>query len=319
MSPTTVIITSAGTASAVNVLKSLRLQHELPLRLVALDADYMAAGLHLADAHHVIPKATDPSYFREVLRVIELEQAAVFIPVYSREIATVVRDRQRLERSGVRMLLPSIETFETCDNKERWNLFATSLGLRIPRCLTEEDLRQPESLAFPLFAKPRVASSSTGAVRLDDLEDLLYQARKTSGLMVQEFISGAETTIDVFCDTLHNPLVISPRLRLATKSGQSVKAKTTSADPFRAIVETVCRAVRMVGVCNFQFISNDKESVLIEVNPRYAAGGLMATVMAGANIPLMVVKTALGLPISPSETKARVGLSMSRYWEEVFF
>ncbi|MBL7105571.1 MAG: hypothetical protein ISS18_14690, partial [Bacteroidales bacterium] len=51
--------------------------------------------------------------------------------------------------------------------------------------------------------------------------------------------------------------------------------------------------------------------------PRYAAGGLMLTVNAGANLPLLALKIMLDIPISNKELNHTPNKVMTRYWQEI--
>jgi len=157
-------------------------------------------------------------------------------------------------------------------------------------------------------------------VRLEDADDLAYHRKKHPDAIIQEFVAGTEVTVDVFCGADGVPRVVSPRVRLATKAGQSTKGVTIDPAPFAAPVKKICTELKLIGVSNFQFIVPAKgEPVLIEVNPRFAAGGLMLTVRAGANLPWLVLKSALGMPVSPEECRVRPGVRMSRFWDEVYW
>jgi biotin carboxylase len=64
-----------------------------------------------------------------------------------------------------------------------------------------------------------------------------------------------------------------------------------------------------------QFIKSNGRYFFIDFNPRYAAGGLMLTVMAGANIPLMSIQLMMGRRFSVPSIQPN--LIMTRYWEEI--
>ena len=112
--------------------------------------------------------------------------------------------------------------------------------------------------------------------------------------------------------------MVAPRLRLSTKGGQSVKGRTIDNKDFLLPVEALCQALSHIGVCNIQFKKTNTGLVLLEMNPRYAAGGLMLTVHAGANIPLLAPKEMLGVKIDAAECQVKTNVVMSRYWEELF-
>ncbi|HEY4799422.1 MAG TPA: ATP-grasp domain-containing protein, partial [Bacteroidia bacterium] len=128
---------------------------------------------------------------------------------------------------------------------------------------------------------------------------------------------GEEITVDVFCNSVSKPLVISPRIRLAVKSGQTVKGETIDSVRFIDAVQKICGLVQMKGVCNIQFFLSKGQLIFLEINPRFAAGGLMLTVAAGANIPLLVLKSILNFDVDEVECQVKKGLKMTRYWEEI--
>lgn len=315
---TTVLVTSAGTASAINIIKSLR-RADGAVRTVAVDADASAAGLRLADAYRVVPKAASPDYIPALLDIAAAEGVSALYAVYSREIQTISEKQQTFHDRGIVTLLAPPDTIALCNDKSQISAIASRAAVRSPRAYTPEGALALDADAYPLFAKPLVGSSSVGAMRLNDRSELEQYMRSHSETVVQEFVDGPEVTVDVFCNRDSEAMVIAPRLRLSTKAGQSVKGKTIPNERFVQPVRAICKTLRMVGTCNFQFILDAEELVLIEVNPRYAAGGLMLTVEAGANIPLLALKEMLGLPIAREECEVRSGVMMSRYWEEVFW
>ncbi|MFA6570948.1 MAG: ATP-grasp domain-containing protein [Bacteroidota bacterium] len=314
-----ILISSAGTASAINVIKSLRLQTQIPVKLIALDADELAAGLRLADKFYIVPRADSKDYIATIIEIAKKENAVVFLPIYSGEIQLISEHSDYLKEYGLLTLLPEPDTIALCNNKNLTADFLSANNILSPKAYSTNELKEISDSDFPLFVKPHNGSSSNNTFRVESRKELDFYLSKFPDLVVQQFIEGEEVTVDVFCNRTSEALVVAPRMRISVKSGQSVKAKTLDNSAFAEPVSRICRLLKMVGVCNMQFILNEKGMYFIEVNPRYAAGGLMLTVNAGANIPLLVLKEILGLPIQPDECKTKTDVFMSRYWEEVFW
>lgn len=314
-----IIVTSAGTASAISVIKALKGQNEVLVNIIAVDLDPMAAGLFLADEFEIVPPATDKDYIPTLIRISERTGAKILIPIYSKEIKIISEQSSFLKQRGLHVMLSNPEAIEVCNNKSLMYNIALELGLNVPKFYESSKISEVLESELPLFAKPNSGSSSTGAERVDSLQRLneLHLSRKD--LIFQQFINAQEVTVDVFCDENSDAKVIAPRLRLATKSGQSVKGKTIDNAIYINPVKLVCKRLGIRGVCNVQFFVLENELMFIEVNPRFAAGGLMLTVKAGANIPLILVKTILGLPIRNEEYDTKKNLVMTRYWEEIIF
>ncbi len=308
---TSVLVTSAGTASAINVIKALRLQQEHAVRLVAVDADETAPGLYLADAREIVPRCSHPDYIPTLLRLCERHRIRALFPIYSAEIAVVADHADQFGRCGIGLLLAKPDTLRLCNDKRRMYGVVAALGISAPRTLDDES-----GIRFPLFAKPNTASGTEGAGQINDATDWAYFKAKHPDFVFQEFVHGKEYTVDILCDAASHLVVCSPRLRLATKAGQSVKGRTVSEPRLTDLCARICQAIGMVGPCNIQFIQREEEFVFIEMNPRYAAGGLMLTVHAGANTPLLVLRLMLGENVVPPTVRS--GITMLRYWEETF-
>lgn len=314
-----VLITSAGTASAINVIKSLKRQKELDLFLIAVDADILAPGLRLADKYFIVPRIEDVDYTDKLISICKENNIHILIPIYSKEMGIIAEKSGHLESVGIKVLLPSVETIKICDNKKRFWEFCLEKNIITPRVYDEQEAFKLSDDKFPLFAKMISGSGSTGAQKIEGNEELKYFLKKFPGMILQNFIDGQEVTVDIFCNKEYNPIVISPRLRLMTKSGQTIKGKTIDNKPYVDIIVKICREIKMIGACNMQFfVDKDKKIILIEINPRFAAGGLMLTTEAGANIPLMVIKEILEIPIRQDDIFLETDVYMSRYFEEVF-
>ncbi len=73
--------------------------------------------------------------------------------------------------------------------------------------------------------------------------------------------------------------------------------------------------LRLNGVVGFQFKKNEQGiPCIIESNPRLQ-GTVILSVAAGANLPCLAVKMALGQQIE--RPKVKWGVKMIRYWDEV--
>jgi carbamoyl-phosphate synthase large subunit len=306
-----VLVTSAGTASAVNVIKALRRQQEYAVRILAVDADVTAPGLYLADEHAIVPRCSQNDYIPSLVQFCEEYQIQALFPIYSKEIEVIAEYAPRFRERGINLLLPKPDVVRLCNDKRRMYTLAGTLGIHTPRLIADG-----VTATFPLFVKPNTASGTSDVMRINDEADLAYVKSKHPDFLYQEFVQGPEYTVDVLCDRQSDVIVAAPRLRLATRAGQSVKGRTVEEPVLVALCTKLCKAVGVVGPCNIQFIQRGSEFILIELNPRYAAGGLMLTVHAGANIPLLALKLMLGGSVSPPVV--RRDMMMLRYWEEVF-
>ena len=59
-------------------------------------------------------------------------------------------------------------------------------------------------------------------------------------------------------------------------------------------MKNIIKFGKIIGPGNIQCILNKKRCYFIEINTRFAAGGLPLTVASGVNIPLICIKLMLG-------------------------
>ena len=260
----TVIVTSAGTASAISVIKSLRLQKELDLRIVATDMDSLAPGLFLADEFFISPPVTSDQYFVELEKAIKKWNVNVLIPIYSKEIAVIASKKHFFENLGVKTFLASKNDIEFCNDKISINEMLANNGIVVPRNFDIQS--EIDTVNFPLFFKPNFSSSSSGTKTIENSSDLENLRRDNLNGILQEKIVAPEVTVDVFCNDKYSPIVISPRLRLAVKSGQAVKAAIIAPEPFIEVVKKICFLTKSIGVCNLQFFMLEDKLIFIGKN-----------------------------------------------------
>ena len=320
------MVTSAGTASAVSIIKALRLKFKHMIVLVAADCDPMAPGLHLADEAVISQRFTEEGYLTWLKATIKAHGIKVIIPTYSKEIYYLTQHIDALHaETGVTAMLHIPQTYHICDNKFVFADFCAQHNLKVPKTWRiEAALAEAEAgtITYPLFVKPATGSGSNDVARVNSKEDLVFWAHKYTekgnrdNMLVQQFIEGQEFTVDGFADRQHRAMVVSPRQRMSVKAGQMVKGVTVDAAPFQASIERLCQLLPLSGVFNAQYMYDGSDYYLIEVNPRFAAGGLMLTVNAGGNIPELYVRGALGQDLEPQPIKPNI--YMIRYWEEIF-
>lgn len=186
-------------------------------------------------------------------------------------------------------------------------------GLRIPPTYTGG---HP---AFPLIAKPRRGSASKGIRVIETVNDFKQLSRQADQYLIQAYYPNREEfTVDCYISQKGEPLCVSPRKRLEVVGGEVSRTQTVD-DPeiVEASLMTIDR-LDLRGAVTIQFLRNldDGSLLLMEINPRLG-GGVVCSVHAGADIPGLIIKEVLELPLEKQLPKA--GVLICRYFEEVVF
>jgi carbamoyl-phosphate synthase large subunit len=315
-STVTVLVTAAGSAAALNCINALQNQSDLEIRLVAADANAWGAGLYKADSAYTVPKVDEVNYIDAILGICEKENVDVVIPTFSEELPVFALHQTTFESLHLQLLIPSLRTIRTFKNKWQAFQFFRTHQISTPQTWLAHD--PPTNIRFPLWLKPLEGSGSRNSYRIDNNTELeVFVQRAQQDCVLQPFIDAPEFTIDLVSDTRSRVLAAVARERIMTRGGLAIVSRTVSLRPFRSVILELVSLGELIGPTNIQGFLLDGSFTVTDVNTRFAAGGLPLTVAAGANIPLITLKLALGLSVPPQE-EYREGLTMIRYYTEMF-
>lgn len=170
-----------------------------------------------------------------------------------------------------------------------------------------------------LIAKPRRGSASKGIVAIDCEADLYAIADRDAYLIQRRIDRRIEYTCDCYVDTSTGEvLVVSPRVRLDVAGGEVTRTRTVADGDVADLAVRTLVATGLRGAVTVQ-IMRDLDTgrvVLMEINPRLG-GGCVCSVAAGADIPGMILRQALGMPLSRATVSP--GVEIARYPQEVVF
>ena len=304
-----VLITSAGVASAVNVISSLRSAPDIEVRIVSGDMDPLAPGLFLADSSYVLPPISESGYIEELIRIAHKEKLDYLIPIFSREIELISSRMDLLLDNDLKCMVPGTSTLSIVNDKEKFSNWLIENGIQGPPSI------DPNEGPYPLFIKPRSGSSSKGARLVSTIEDL--GNIDISSHILQEYIEGKEYTIDFLASGEHELIAAVPRERIEVKDGKAVKTRTVILPEAVEILRKIVTKLEYQGPGNLQMIKGKKGMFVIELNPRFAAGGLPLATASGPNMPLMLLEMLKNGKTDPV-MGYRSNLIMVRYLSNIF-
>ena len=308
-----ILVTCAGSSAAINIIKALNAQSDYNLSIIAVDKNQESAGLFLANIYHLSPSLAQPDqYISFIISLCKQYKIKAIFPTFSKEILLFSKNKKKFQKIGTQLLISSTQTILLCNNKLEMSNLVKKLKMPVPSIIDN-----PQPNHFPLIHKPNEGSSSKNIKIINDIFDLKSSFEK-NGHFFQNYIKGMEYTVDVLCDKNSNVLFAGSRKRLEVKSGQVTKSITSPNSILKEYAKKICKKAKVVGICNIQFIEKEDKYYFIELNPRYAAGGLMLTVKAGANLPLAALKIMLGHEINIESLTHKSNIIMLRYWEELF-
>jgi carbamoyl-phosphate synthase large subunit len=312
-----IAVTSAGSAPAVAVIKALKKQNELDLSIAALDMNPASSGMYLTDKGFVIPPSGSAGFIEKIIALCKRLNIKCLIPIIDEELFVFADNKDDFEKSGISLIVNNKETVRLTKNKFLTHQFCVKEKILTPKTFLGKDIGKTADFNYPLIIKPLDGRGSRDVIKIIDDNELNFFKRYFKNYIIQQFIEGEEYTIDIVASPDGHILQAVPRQRISVKAGMSYKGKTVKDQKLIDYGKYIAKKFNVDGPANIQCILNKKGIYLIEVNPKFAAG-LPLTVASGLNIPLILIKFALGLNVSKKELEFKDGVYMLRYWEEIF-
>lgn len=311
MGPVRVLVTGAGGPAGVAVIRALRARGH---HVVALDADPSAVGLRLADQHHVVPRADAPDYLAALLRAATVSDAQALVCTVAEEYVALRPAEDYLHEAGLRTLMPSLASVRACVDKWAFYELLRASGLPVPAT----GRATAENVPGPWIVKPRFGRGSRDVMACSTRQQLAAALRRVPDPIVQTELAGSEFTCDVLVDRSGAVAGAAARWRTETRGGVSTKGTTFEDPEVVNVVTLALKTVELVGPANVQgFVTEDGAVTVHEINPRFS-GGLPLSLAAGSDLVEEYLRDVMGLPVRPARLVARPGVSMSRYFCEVF-
>ncbi|MEM7815644.1 MAG: ATP-grasp domain-containing protein [Candidatus Aenigmatarchaeota archaeon] len=343
-----IFYTGAGSPGTYGIFKAFRrgaVEEGRRLKIITADINPDAYGFHFAEKGYVIPPGNDPDFIPKVLDICRKERPDLLVSVVDPELLPLSKSKNEFESLGVKVVLSEPQAIETAQNKRKcYEIFGMGgivPDFRIVKSSSgfENAVKELGFPKHPVCFKPsfgygmrgfRILKPSTNRGEIlfgekpdstfadfQDIVGILRDYEKKLGLpeiIVMEYLEGKEYTVDMLLER-GKPLITIPRLRKVTTRGISTVAVVERNQEVIEKAELVANRLVLDYNANIQFKYGKDGPKLIEVQPRLA-GTTVACVGAGANLPYLGLKLALGESIKIPDV--RWGTVMKRFWEEVY-
>ena len=275
------------------------------------DLDMTAPAMHFCDKKVILPKIRSDEYIPFLLEYCETESIDVLIPTIDTDLLVLSQNRENFLDIGTRVLIAKPEKVAICRDKNYTAEYFTSIGLNAPFTVNSVDEYRG---GFPAFIKPKDGSSSINAFKAENMDQLKQLGAQINDYVIQPFVKGTEYTVDVFCDFDGNPVFITPRIRLAVRSGEVLKTEIRQDITIIEEVKKLESDFKPWGTITVQLIKDDVTGInhYIEINPRFG-GGAPLSMMAGANAAEAVIHLLNGEKIEYCPEAAEEGAIYSRF------
>lgn len=299
MSKNVLILSAGRRVELVNLFKSARQNLVENAKIYTADASDSIPARYFSDGFFKLPKIEDSNYITELIKIIKGNDIALVVPTIDTELLMLSIEKARIENeTNSKILVSDYDVIKVCRDKITTQQFMDENNFNMPKMLKIENIS--EDTSFPLFIKPKSGSSSIGAYKVNNYDDLLSYLNTIEDPIIQEYIEGEEYTVDVFLDFDSNVISIVPRLRIATRAGEISKGKIVKDKLIIEEVKKLMNVMRPIGHITVQLFKTKDSIKFIEVNPRFGGGAPMS-IQSGANSPENLFKLLNGIKLEYNE------------------
>lgn len=307
-----IAVTGVGGGVGQSVLKSLE---NSGYNVIALDGEFLAAGLYASSKSYLIPYASSPDYINSLLEICKKEKIDLLFPGLDAELMPLSLNSEAFKAIGTTVLVSRPEVIEISDNKQETYDKLIALGVVVPFTFPMEDFVPKES-DFPLIIKQKVGGARSKNIFLTKThEDWELAKNKIAGqfsdYIVMEYIEGDEYTCgSINLDDACKGVIVMRRI---LRDGDTHKCFSINEPVIENAVRKVVEAIKPFGACNVQLRMKNNIPYIFEINAR-CSGTTGARTLCGFNEPKMIADYLLK-NIEPVYTIKEV--TILRYWKEL--
>jgi len=311
----------------VSVIRCLLEARDIEFRIIGLVYESLEPGIYMheiVDRSYQIPypSAGTEQLFKRLRNIQERENMELIIPNFDAELWNMSRLESRLKELGIRLYLPAQKQIERI-NKINLFDFAASNGIKTPNSkkissLDELDLFASE-IKYPVVMKGKYYEAYASYNK----DQLIYYYHKLNAkwglpVILQEYVDGSEIVIAGLGDGTGRTMGAVPLRKLyITDKGKGWAGVVIEDEEYLEIARKFNESTQWRGGFEIELKRTEEGRLfLLEINPRFPAW-IYTAAAAGQNLPLMMVRMAMGDSVVPFNNY-ETGKMFVRYsWDHI--
>ena len=150
-----IAVTGVGGGVGQSILKSLNYSD---YNVVALEADFLAAGLYTSKKSYLIPLAKQENFIPKLLEICKNENISLLFPGTDPELMPLSLNRHLFEEIETSVIVSRPEVITISDDKQQTYNQLVKAGVNVPFTTLAENFK-PNKESYPFILKQKVGGS----------------------------------------------------------------------------------------------------------------------------------------------------------------
>ncbi|MCC3355591.1 carbamoyl phosphate synthase large subunit [Bacillus sp. REN16] len=262
----------------------------------------------------------EPLTFEHVINVIEAEKVDQVIVQFGGQ--TAINLAQKLEAAGVSIVGITHDIIDQLEDRDRFYKLLEKTNIpHIPGEIadnTQELVDKASVIGYPVLIRPSYVIGGKGMVVINDEKELASFVKEiptdSFPLLIDAYVPGLEIEIDLLSDgkEILIPTIVEHIEKAGVHSGDShaimpaVSLSEENKNTVAVYAEKIVRELQFKGIMNIQFVVNDNQIYVLEVNPR--ASRTVPVISKITGIPMAQLASKLVLGKTLQEVTSQTGL-----------
>ena len=252
----------------------------------------------------------EPLCPEDVMNIINIEKPLGVVVAFGGQ--TSIKLTKFLNDNGVTILGTSADSIDMAEDRERFDELLTKLDIKRANAHTvmtlDEALFAANDLTYPVLLRPSYVIGGQNMTIARSDEDvteymrIILQHEIDNPVLIDKYIEGMEIEVDSIFDgeDLLIPGIMEHIERTGVHSGDSIAiypAQDLDEKTEAGILETskkLCKGLDAIGIVNIQYIVQDGEIYVIEVNPRASRTVPYLSKVSGIPMVDIAINVSLG-------------------------
>ncbi len=252
----------------------------------------------------------EPPYQEDVLNIIRVEKPCGVVVAFGGQ--TSIKLTKCLSERNIPIIGTSADSIDMAEDRERFDELLEKLGILRPKghtvMTTSEALAAANDLGYPVLMRPSYVLGGQNmiiAFHDDDIREymaIILSHNIENPVLVDKYIEGKEIEVDAIFDgeDVLMPGIMEHIERTGIHSGDSIAVypATHIDDDMAARLEettkALCVGLNAIGIVNIQYIIQEDNIYVIEVNPRASRTVPYLSKVTGVPMVDLALRVSLG-------------------------